>query len=71
MPKLPIGILGSGKGSNFRAIADAIAGGKVSAEVRIVISDVETAGILGLARERGYRAEFLAPGKYKTKLEPE
>ena len=71
MPKLPIGILGSGKGSNFRAIADAIGRRDLDAEVRIVISDVESAGILGLARERGYRAEFLPPGKFKTKLEPE
>ncbi len=69
--KLRLGILGSGKGSNFRAIADAIAREELNAEVRIVISDVETAGILDLARERGYRAEFLAPGKFKTKLEPE
>ncbi len=68
---LKLGVLGSGKGSNFRAIADAIAAGKLGAEVRIVISDVESAGILGLARERGMRAEFLAPGKFKTKLEPE
>ena len=68
---LPIGILGSGKGSNFRAIADAIARGGLAAEVRIVISDVENAGILDLARERGLRTEFLAPGRFKTKLEPE
>ena len=68
---LKLGILGSGKGSNFRAIADAVAAGRLDAEVRIVISDVESAGILALARERGYRAEFLAPGMFKTKLEPE
>ena len=68
---LKLGILGSGKGSNFRAIAEAIAAGKLNAEVRIVISDVESAGILALARERGLRAEFLAPGKFRTKLEPE
>ena len=68
---LPIGILGSGKGSNFRAIADAIAAGTLDAEMRIVISDVENAGILDLARARGVRAEFLAPGKFRTKLEPE
>lgn len=71
MPKLKLGILGSGKGSNFRAIADALARGELDAEVRIVISDVESAGILTLARDRGYRAEFLAPGRFKTKLEPE
>ena len=68
---LKLGILGSGKGSNFRAIADAIARGELEAEVRIVVSDVESAGILDLARERGCRAEVLAPGKFKTKLEPE
>ena len=68
---LPLGILGSGKGSNFRAIADAISRGELAAEVRIVISDVETAGILELARERGLPAEFLASGKFRTKLEPE
>lgn len=68
---LRLGVLGSGKGSNFRAIADAIARGELKAEVRVVVSDVETAGILPLARERGFRAEYLAPGKYRTKLEPE
>lgn len=69
--KLPLGILGSGKGSNFRAIADAIKAGTLVAEVRIVISDVEDAGILALARERKVRAEFVAPGRFRTKLEPE
>ena len=68
---LRLGILGSGKGSNFRAIADAIARGELAAEVRVVISDVADAGILTLARERGLCAEFVAPGRFKTRLEPE
>lgn len=68
---LRLGVLGSGKGSNFRAIADAIENGALDAEVRIVISDVEGAGILELARHRGLRAEFVAPGKFRTKLEPD
>ena len=68
---LRLGILGSGKGSNFRAIADAIAAGQINAETRIVISEVADAGILTLAKERGIRAEFVAPGRFKTKLEPE
>ena len=66
-----IGVLGSGKGSNFVAIADAIARGEVPAEVALVISDVESAGILQGARERGLRAEFIAPGKFRTKLDEE
>jgi phosphoribosylglycinamide formyltransferase-1 len=71
MEKLKLGVLGSGKGSNFRAIADAITRDELAAEVRIVLSDVADAGILQLARERGLRAEFVAPGRFKTKLEPE
>lgn len=71
MEKLKLGVLGSGKGSNFHAIADHIGTGALPAEVRIVISDVETAGILTLARERKIRAEYVPPGRFKTKLEPE
>jgi phosphoribosylglycinamide formyltransferase-1 len=68
---LPLGILGSGKGSNFRAIAEAIDARTLHAEVRIVVSDVADAGILAYARERGLRAEHLPPGRFKTRLEPE
>lgn len=68
---LKLGILGSGKGSNFRAIAEAIGRDELEAEVRVVISDVESAGILELARGRGVRAEFVSPGRFRTKLEPE
>ena len=71
MRPLRIGVLGSGKGSNFRAIAEAIARGELEAEVRVVISDVASAGILELARARGLRAESVEPGRFKTKLEPE
>lgn len=70
-PKLKIGVLGSGKGSNYAAIAKAIEEGRVHAEVQIVISDFEDAGILNLAREKGVRAEYVNPGRFRTKLEPE
>jgi phosphoribosylglycinamide formyltransferase-1 len=68
---LKLGVLGSGKGSNFRAIADAIDRGELAAETRIVLSDVADAGILQLARVRGLRAEFVEPGRFRTRLEPE
>jgi phosphoribosylglycinamide formyltransferase-1 len=64
-----LGVLGSGKGSNFAALADAIARGEVPAEIALVMSDVENAGILQHARERGIHAEFVAPGKFRTKLD--
>ena len=67
--KLRLGILGSGKGSNLVAIADAVAAGTIPAEIVAVLSDVAEAGILERASERGLRAEFIAPGKFRTKLD--
>jgi phosphoribosylglycinamide formyltransferase 1 len=64
-----IGVLGSGTGSNFVAIAEACAAGQVPATVAVVLSDVADAPILERARERGIPARFIAPGKYRTKLE--
>jgi phosphoribosylglycinamide formyltransferase-1 len=64
-----LGVLGSGKGSNFVALAGAIAGGKIPAEVAVVLSDVENAGILAHARERNIPAQFIPPGKLRTKLD--
>lgn len=66
-----IGILGSGTGSNCRAILEQIRQGHLCAEARIVISDVRDAGILAIAEEFGIPAVFLPPGKWKTKFEPE
>jgi phosphoribosylglycinamide formyltransferase-1 len=63
-----IGVLGSGKGSNFVAIADAVAAGKIPAEIAVVLSDVENAGILVQARERKIPAQLVPPGKFRTKL---
>jgi len=64
-----LGILGSGNGSNMEAIVEACRAARLPAEVAIVISDVAEAGILARARERGIRAEFIAPGKFRTKLD--
>ncbi|NBP23450.1 MAG: phosphoribosylglycinamide formyltransferase [Proteobacteria bacterium] len=68
--KLRLGVLGSGKGSNFVAIAQAIQDGSLEAEVGLVISDVAEAGLLQHARERGIPARFIAPGAFRTKLDP-
>ncbi len=62
-------MLGSGKGSNFVAIADACAAGTVPAEVALVLSDVAEAKILEHARCRGIAARFIPPGQFRTKLE--
>jgi len=62
-------VLGSGKGSNFVAIDDAVAAGQVPAEIALVLSDVESAGILEHARQRSLPARYIAPGKFRTKLD--
>jgi phosphoribosylglycinamide formyltransferase 1 len=69
--RLKLGVLGSGKGSNFRAIMERIIDGRVPAEVQIVISDVPDAGILSYARDFQIPALFVNPGKYRTRLETE
>ena len=66
-----IGVLGSGKGSNFVAIAEAVAAGKIPAEIAVVLSDVESAGILQHARDRKIPAQFIPPGQFRTKLDEE
>ena len=64
-----LGVLGSGKGTNFAAIADAVAACKIPADIALVASDVESAGILTLARDRKLPAQFIPPGKFRTKLD--
>src|SRR5260221_4222210 len=64
-----LGVLGSGKGSNMAAIADACAAGQVPAQIAIVLSDVATSGILEHARLRQLRAQVIAPGNVRTKLD--
>ena len=71
MKRLPIGILGSGKGSNCRAILEHIRSGDLAAEARVVISDVLDAPILDIAREFSVANAYLPPGQFRTRLEPE
>lgn len=66
-----LAVLGSGKGSNFVAIANAVAAGTLHAEIALVISDAPHAGILDHARARGLRAEFVPPGRFRSKLDEE
>lgn len=70
MKKLALGILGSGKGTNCRAILEQISSGGLPADARLVVSDVFDAGILDIAREFGVPNVYLPPGKFRTRLEP-
>jgi phosphoribosylglycinamide formyltransferase 1 len=68
-PPFRLGVLGSGKGSNFSAIADACAAGQLPARVALVLTDVPQAGIIEQARQRAIPARYLAPGRFRTKLD--
>ena len=65
-----IGILGSGSGTNFAAIAAAIAQGTLTkVEIALVLADEPAARILDRARERGIPAKYLPADACKTKLD--
>lgn len=71
MKRLPIAILGSGKGSNCRAILERIRSGDLHAEIRVVVSDVLDAPILDMAAEFDVANTYLPPGRFRTRLDPE
>lgn len=66
-----IGVLGSGKGSNFRAIFNSIRSGEIPAEAVLVVSDVKEAGILELAEKFGVEHKYIPPGNYRARLSEE
>lgn len=51
-----LGILLSGRGSNFEAIADSVAAGRIDAEIAVVLSNRPEARGLEIARSRGLNA---------------
>ena len=70
MRTFSLGILGSGKGSNCRAVLESIRAGKLAAHASVVISDVLDAPILEIAREFSVPNAYLPPGHFRTRLEP-
>lgn len=68
VPVKKLGILISGRGSNFEVIADSIQAGRLSAEIAIVISNRRDAPGLESARQRGLNA-VLIPSKGRVREE--
>ncbi len=63
-----LGILLSGRGSNFEAIADNVASGRLAADIAIVISNRADAPGIESARQRGLKA-MVIPSKGKVREE--
>ena len=70
MSRLALGLLGSGRGTNCRAILERIRTGALAAEARVIVSDVMDAPILDVAREYSIPNAYLPPGHFRTRLEP-
>ncbi len=66
-----LAVLGSGKGSNFVALQEAILAGKLDAQIVLVISDLPDAVILSKAAAFGLPTATLPPSPFRTKLSPE
>jgi phosphoribosylglycinamide formyltransferase-1 len=68
MPQLKIAVLGSGKGSNFRAILSAIMAGHLRVTPVLAASDVADAGILTLADNLGIPTTVIHEPSFRTRL---
>lgn len=61
-----IAVFISGRGSNFKAIHDAILAGKINAEIVLVFSNKKEAPGLKIAQERNLETLFLNPKNYPS-----
>lgn len=64
---LALGIFASGRGSNFQAIVRAIQEGKLSAQVKILISNNPEAGAIAFAKSQGIPVEVISSKDFPTR----
>jgi phosphoribosylglycinamide formyltransferase-1 len=64
---LRVGVLASGRGSNFRALAEAAAGGRLPASVVVLITDRAGAPALAVARELRIEAVVVDPKQHPSR----
>ncbi len=67
MPKINLGVLVSGRGSNLQSIMDAAKAGKLNAKIAVVVSDKKEAQALERARQWGMTSVHLSPKDYSTR----
>jgi len=69
MELMSIGVLASGRGSNFQAIIDAIESGSLKAKIVLLITDNPNAFAIERARQHGIEPLIMVPGQYATRNE--
>jgi phosphoribosylglycinamide formyltransferase-1 len=68
MPEpLRVGVLASGRGSNFRALAEAAARGRIPAAVVVLVTDRPGAPALAVAREHRVEAVVVDPKQHPSR----
>ena len=65
--KPKIAVFASGNGSNFQAIADAIAVGRLQAEILLVVTDKPQAFVVERARKAGVASFSFIPSEFESK----
>ena len=62
--RLRVGVLASGRGSNFQAMVAAAAEGRIPAKIVLLLSDRGEAGALEIARAHGIAADVVEPREH-------
>ncbi len=65
--RLRVGVLASGRGSNFRALAEAAASGAIPASVVVLVTDRPSAPVLDVARECRIEAVVVDPKQHPSR----
>ena len=66
---LRLGVLASGRGSNFLSLINAIKDGKLNAEMKVLICNKKNAGALTIAQENQIPNVFISPKKFADPIE--
>ena len=69
MRKIPIAVLASGRGSNFRAIIEAIKSGSCKAEIKVLITNNANAKAIEIAKENNIHVEIVERKHFNTREE--
>jgi phosphoribosylglycinamide formyltransferase-1 len=65
--RLRVGVLASGRGSNFEAIVEAVEAGRLPVTIAVLVCDRPGAAVLDIARSRGVEALLLDPKQYPSR----
>ncbi len=67
MDNLTIGVLASGRGSNFQSIIDAVEAGRIKAEMKVLITDNPGAFAVERAKKHGIEHIIMRPKQFASK----